>query len=168
MQAKFTAMRPEGDRVMDEKLLRDIEILSEMMGKGGWKHLHVAGAGISLTLSDDAEERAAPLLAAAAAAAPAARPETKTLPAAASDIDPAWQAVTAPNLGTFYRSPKPGAAPFVVEGQQVSEGTELCLIEVMKLFTSVRALPGGTVRHIAVADGALVEGGQPLFYLQTN
>lgn len=50
--------------------------------------------------------------------------------------------VEAPNLGTFYRSPKPGAPPFVEIGQEVQKGAELCLIEVMKLFTSVRAEAG--------------------------
>ena len=45
----------------------------------------------------------------------------------------------APNLGTFYRAPKPGAPPYVAVGQRVEAATEVCLIEVMKLFTSVRA-----------------------------
>ena len=45
----------------------------------------------------------------------------------------------APNLGTFYRAPKPGAPPYVSVGQRVEPTTELCLIEVMKLFTSVAA-----------------------------
>ena len=81
-------------------------------------------------------------------------------------IDPRWIAVTAPNLGTFYRSPKPGAPAFVEVGQKISVGTELCLIEVMKLFTSVRAEIAGTVRHIAAADAELVDGGQPLMYIE--
>jgi biotin carboxyl carrier protein len=73
--------------------------------------------------------------------------------------------VVAPNLGTFYRAPKPGAAPFLEIGQKVSADTEVCLIEVMKLFTSVKAGVAGTVRHVAVADAELVEGGQPLLYI---
>lgn len=81
-------------------------------------------------------------------------------------IDPSWVAVEASNLGTFYRSPKPGSPPFVEVGQTVRQGAELCLIEVMKLFTSVRAEIGGKIRHIAAADGQLVEGGQPLMYIE--
>lgn len=73
--------------------------------------------------------------------------------------------VSAPNLGTFYRAPKPGAANYVEIGAKVSVGDELCLIEVMKLFTAVRATDGGTVHSILVEDGAMVEGGQPLFAL---
>jgi biotin carboxyl carrier protein len=81
-------------------------------------------------------------------------------------IAPTWLVINAPNLGTFYRAPKPGAAPFVEVGQAVDEGTELCLVEVMKLFTSVRAPVAGTIMHVAAQDGALVEGGQPLMYIQ--
>ena len=57
---------------------------------------------------------------------------------------------------------------FVEVGQKVSKGAELCLIEVMKLFTSVRSEFVGTVRHIAVGDGELVEGGQALIYIESD
>lgn len=73
--------------------------------------------------------------------------------------------VSAPNLGTFYRAPKPGAANYVEVGSKVNAGDELCLIEVMKLFTAVRAEAAGTVHSVLVEDGAMVEGGQPLFAL---
>ena len=53
-------------------------------------------------------------------------------------------------------------------GQRVEPNTEICLIEVMKLFTSVTAGMAGTVRHIAVADAELVEGGQALLYIERD
>ena len=71
--------------------------------------------------------------------------------------------ITAPNLGTFYRAPKPGAAPYVEVGSSFAIGDELCLIEVMKLFTSVRAEQAGRLLAILAEDGAMVEAGQPLF-----
>ena len=73
--------------------------------------------------------------------------------------------VRAPNLGTFYRAPKPGAPPYVSLGQRVEAETELCLIEVMKLFTSVPSGVRGTVKQILVEDSQLVEFGQPLFVI---
>lgn len=76
--------------------------------------------------------------------------------------------VSAPNLGTFYRAPKPGAANYVEVGSSVKPGDELCLIEVMKLFTAVRADAAGTIHSVLVEDGAMVEGGQPLFALARN
>ncbi|MXP24685.1 acetyl-CoA carboxylase, biotin carboxyl carrier protein [Altererythrobacter indicus] len=163
---------------MDSKLLRDLEILTGLMEQGGWKSLRLHSDEISVNLSPTPQ--GGPERAAAQPAAPRREPEPHpatpapspapiaALPASAppSDIDPAWAVVKAPNLGTFYRSPKPGAPNFVEVGQQVQAGTELCLIEVMKLFTSVRAEQAGTVRHIAAADAELVEGGQPLMYIE--
>ena len=74
--------------------------------------------------------------------------------------------ITAPNLGIFYRAPKPGAPPYVNVGDEVDTDTEICLIEVMKLFTPVSAGLTGVVLEICVADGEMIEFGQPLFYLQ--
>lgn len=168
---------------MDERLLRDLEILNDLIQQGGWSELRVKGPNVSVLLSSDDGAASlqgvatrAPVPSASPAvdaqSAPAAKAEapTDTAPAAASSgpVDPAWVPVTAPNLGTFYRSPKPGAPPFVEVGQEIAAGTELCLIEVMKLFTSVRSEVAGVVRHIAVADAELVDGGQPLIYIESN
>jgi acetyl-CoA carboxylase biotin carboxyl carrier protein len=91
--------------------------------------------------------------------------ESSRIPA---DIQPGCAVVVAPNIGAFYRSPKPGAAPYVEVGQKVAVGDELCLIEVMKLFTSVRAEVTGTVKAILVADGAMVDPDQPLFAIEVE
>ncbi|BBF69959.1 acetyl-CoA carboxylase biotin carboxyl carrier protein subunit [Sphingomonas bisphenolicum] len=157
---------------MSEQLLRDIEILADLFKAGGWTELRVESGAISLLLSKDkatlsldgAQQAAMPVAVPPVAPAPAA-PEPVGAGASAGPIDPAWTAVKAPNLGTFYRSPKPGSPPFVEVGQRVEAHTELCLIEVMKLFTSVKAGIAGTLQHVAVADADLVEGGQPLFYI---
>jgi acetyl-CoA carboxylase biotin carboxyl carrier protein len=76
--------------------------------------------------------------------------------------------VRAPTLGTFYRAPKPGAAPYVKVGQHVDPTTELCLIEVMKLFTSVLARVSGVVREVLVGDTELVEFDQALFLIEPD
>lgn len=76
--------------------------------------------------------------------------------------------VTAPNLGIFYRAPQPGAPPYVVLGAEVEKDTEICLIEVMKLFTPVQAGVKGIIRHICMEDGEMVEHGQPLFYVEPD
>jgi biotin carboxyl carrier protein len=79
--------------------------------------------------------------------------------------DPSWIPVLAPNLGTFYRSPKPGAPPGVEVGTKVEATTEICLLEVMKLFTSVKAGRAGKIAQVSATDSELVEAGQVLFYL---
>jgi acetyl-CoA carboxylase biotin carboxyl carrier protein len=83
----------------------------------------------------------------------------KSAPRAA---DPNSQAVSSPMLGTFYRSPKPGAPPFVAVGSAVEEDTIIGIIEVMKLMNTVRAQVRGTVAEFLAADGALVEYGEIL------
>ncbi|MEO0033407.1 MAG: hypothetical protein RIS94_3165, partial [Pseudomonadota bacterium] len=97
-----------------------------------------------------------------AAAAPAAAPK------AAGAVPEGASIVGAPYLGTFYRSPKPGAPAYVEIGAEVSAETELCLVEVMKLFTAVRAGVAGTVVAILASDGELVQAGQPLFAVKAG
>ena len=74
--------------------------------------------------------------------------------------------VRAPMVGTFYRAPKPGAAPFVDIGAEVGEHTVVGIIEVMKLMNSVSAGAAGTVTEIYASDGQLVEAGQVLMRLR--
>ena len=74
----------------------------------------------------------------------------------------------AANLGTFYKAPKPGANPYVEVGQAVEIDTEVCVIEVMKLFTPMYAGVRGVVREILVQDTELVEFEQPLFVIEVT
>jgi acetyl-CoA carboxylase biotin carboxyl carrier protein len=71
--------------------------------------------------------------------------------------------VSAPMVGTFYRSPSPGAPPFVEIGSKVKKGDPICIIEVMKLFTTIHAEWSGTVKEIGAENATLVEYGQMLF-----
>ncbi|MDB4852275.1 acetyl-CoA carboxylase biotin carboxyl carrier protein [Alphaproteobacteria bacterium] len=73
--------------------------------------------------------------------------------------------VKSPMVGTFYSKPSPEDPPFVAVGQNVKKGDTLCLIEVMKLFTTVECTADGTVETIFAEDGALVEFDQPLFLI---
>lgn len=69
-------------------------------------------------------------------------------------------------VGTFYRSPEPGAAPFVAEGDLVQPGQQVAIIEAMKLMIPVEAEREGEVVEFLVADRAPVEYGQPLILLR--
>jgi acetyl-CoA carboxylase biotin carboxyl carrier protein len=74
--------------------------------------------------------------------------------------------ITAPLLGTFYVAPEPGAPPFVQVGAKVTEDTTVGLIEVMKVFNSVRANVTGTIVEVVAQNGQFVEYGQPLFLVK--
>jgi acetyl-CoA carboxylase biotin carboxyl carrier protein len=108
-----------------------------------------------------AVERAAP--ATPAMVAPqAVRADQLAKPAkTAGQID-----VTAPMVGTFYRSPSPDAPPFVEIGTVVSPGQPLCIIEVMKLFTTINSEFAGRVVQIGAEVGDLVEYGRTLFVIE--
>jgi oxaloacetate decarboxylase alpha subunit len=74
--------------------------------------------------------------------------------------------VEAPMVGTFYRAPEPGAAPFVEEGQPVGPGQTLCILEAMKLMNEVKADVEAIVHTIHVENAQPVEYGQLLFELE--
>lgn len=108
-------------------------------------------------------------VAAAASSTPSSFPAPGTPPARES-VAPSEAGLTeirSPMVGTFYRRPSPDTAPFVEEGGQVRKGEPLCLIEVMKLFTTIEAPADGTIVSIAVEDGAPVEFDQLLFRLRS-
>jgi acetyl-CoA carboxylase biotin carboxyl carrier protein len=93
---------------------------------------------------------------------PAAKPEA---PKAAA-IPPGMAPITAPILGTFYVAPEPGAPPFVKVGETITEDTTVGLIEVMKVFNSVRSGVKGVVAELVVQNGQFVEHGQTLFLVK--
>ena len=92
------------------------------------------------------------------AKAPAAAPEIVT---AAGQIE-----VVAPMVGTFYRAPSPDAPVFVEVGTEVKAGQPLCLIEVMKLFTTINSEVSGRIAQIGADNGELVEYGRTLFVIE--
>jgi acetyl-CoA carboxylase biotin carboxyl carrier protein len=75
-------------------------------------------------------------------------------------------AVTAPLVGKFYRSSKPGADPFVEPGDVVEEGQTVCIVEAMKMMNEVAAGQRGRVAEIVVDNEEYVEFGQALMYLE--
>ena len=84
------------------------------------------------------------------------------------DLDddlPEGHAVKSPMVGTFYRSPSPGADAFVQVGQTVKEGETLCIIEAMKLLNEIESDASGVVKAILLDNGEPVEFGEPLFII---
>ena len=77
-------------------------------------------------------------------------------------------AVKAPMVGTYYSAPAPGAAPFVGVGQKVAADSVVCIIEVMKLMSSISAGVAGTVKEIRVADAEPVQFGQVLIVIEPD
>lgn len=81
------------------------------------------------------------------------------------DDVPEGHVVKSPMVGTFYRSPSPGAEAFVQIGQSVKQGETLCIIEAMKLLNEIEADASGVVKAILLDNGEPVEFGEPLFVI---
>ena len=99
---------------------------------------------------------------------PVAAPAAPPVAAPAAGPAPGEVAVSAPLLGIFYRASAPGEKPFVEIGQKVAADDTICLIEVMKLFNSVKAGVTGTVTRILPDNGKMVEHGQVLIHVKPD
>jgi acetyl-CoA carboxylase biotin carboxyl carrier protein len=106
----------------------------------------------------------APMTGAYAPAPVAAAPVMSAVATAAEQA--AAAAIKSPMVGTFYRTPSPGAKSFVDVGSVVKEGDPVCIIEAMKIMNEIEADISGTVRRILCDNGQAVEFGQPLFELE--
>jgi acetyl-CoA carboxylase biotin carboxyl carrier protein len=106
-----------------------------------------------------------------------ATPSASAVPREASDEKPREErqereipaglhAVRAPMVGTFYRAPQPGAAPYVEVGQSVQADTQVGIIEVMKLMNAIPAGVRGMVREIAAENAAAVQYGDVLIVIE--
>jgi len=104
--------------------------------------------------------------ASAAAAASAATPATPLTEHAESDIELA--VVKSPIVGTFYRSPEPGAPSFVEIGTSVKKGQVLCIIEAMKLMNEIDSEYDGEIANVYVESGQPVQYGERLFAIRTK
>jgi acetyl-CoA carboxylase biotin carboxyl carrier protein len=76
--------------------------------------------------------------------------------------------VKSPMVGTYYKSPEPGAKAYVAVGDRVSKGQILCIIEAMKIMNEIESEYSGVVREVLVDDAQPVEYGQVLFKIDPN
>ncbi|MBX9589851.1 MAG: hypothetical protein K2X43_11125 [Hyphomonadaceae bacterium] len=153
------------------KMIDAAEHLQEVEIVHGRFRLHVIRNGSG---SLRAPSLTIPLAQSAGASQPIAvqpRPTTPgiTMSAAVqSDVPEGAIAVRAPMLGVFYRASGPGERPFVEVGQRVQADDTVCLIEVMKLFNSIRAGVEGEIVKIVTENGALVEFDEALIYVKPS
>ena len=104
--------------------------------------------------------------AAPAAATPAASaPATESAPSP-SNLEDHPGAVKSPMVGTVYLAPQPGAANFIKEGDSVSEGDTLLIVEAMKVMNQIPAPTSGTVKQIVISDGSPIEYGEVLVIIE--
>jgi acetyl-CoA carboxylase biotin carboxyl carrier protein len=91
---------------------------------------------------------------------PHAAPEAPAVP------EKKYHEVKSPIVGTFYRAPAPDASNYVEVGQNIEEGTVLCIVEAMKLMNEIESDSSGKVVKICVENGKPVEYNQVLFLVE--
>ena len=120
-----------------------------------------AGASAPRSPAEHAETSRSAAQVKAPALAPVAAPAEVAIPAG-------MVAVRSPMLGTFYRAPSPGEKSFVEVGDKVGPEDTVCLVEVMKLFNSIKAGVAGRVARIVVENGVMVEHAQLLMLIEPD
>jgi acetyl-CoA carboxylase biotin carboxyl carrier protein len=154
-------------KLVDQTSLQEIEIESEgsrilIRKPNRTESVVVATAPSAQGFAPIYSQPAAAVPAAIESAAPAVPDKPQAEPAAN------LHKVISPMVGTFYRSPSPGAPSFVNVGDKVSEKTVICIVEAMKLMNEIEAEVRGEVVEVLVENGQLVEYGQPLFLVRTE
>ena len=167
------------DSLNDDEV-RQIALLVETLDRSTFDFLQLEVGNLKVTIgkgSAPPSVEAAPGVPASSVAAPppvAALPaavvaaRNPPAPAVVNEVraDDGTVTIVAPLMGRFYAKPEPGAAPFVSVGDEVNADTTVALIEVMKVFTAVRAGVSGVITEICVQDAAFIEYGHILFRVQ--
>ena len=146
-------------------LLALIDRLEGLLQSSQLSEIEVEAGGTALVLRMPSALAPAGPIQVGAAAAAGAPPASIESAAAQDGGKPAGLAVLAPLTGLYYKSPSPGAEPFVHEGGEVHIGQVIGLIEAMKLFNEIKSDVAGRVVRICVDDGGLVKAKQPLIEL---
>ena len=105
------------------------------------------------------------MAAAPAEVAHAAPTAASSAPKAAAPADDGLRVIESPMVGTFYRSPKPGAPVFVEVGDKIAPGKTLCIVEAMKLMNEIESESAGKIVSVLAENGQPVEYGEPLFLI---
>jgi acetyl-CoA carboxylase biotin carboxyl carrier protein len=158
--------------------LRKIKTLIELLEQSGISELEVKEGEESVRIARHSPAGPAPFMAYAPppampppAAAPVAPPAAAPGRAEKTPADKILNVtrghiVKSPMVGTFYRSPSPGAKAFVEVGQTVKQGQTLCIIEAMKMLNQIEADASGVIAEILVENEQAVQFDQPLFVIE--
>jgi len=150
-------------KIVEESNIGELEV-TRWWGKkvriSKMPHPHAPGITAAAT------EVAVPVTPAAVQAPPETIVEKARIAEAAAEAN--MLEIRSPMVGTFYRAPAPDAAPYVREGDFVTPGKVLCIIEAMKLMNEIEAEVSGKIVKILAENAQPVEFNQSLFLVQPN
>lgn len=144
-----------------------IRELAALLNETGISEIEIEKAGLRIRVARTLQVSAGVPFAAAAAGAPAAVATAAAAAAATpGDVQNHPGVVKSPMVGTCYRAPEPGTAPFIEIGSRVAQGQTLLIIEAMKTMNHIPAPKSGTVTQVLVENGQPVEFGEPLCVIE--
>ena len=154
------------ERILE--LVRQHDLAEFEVESGGMK-LRIRKASAAFALPPSAPQPIGAPVVTTQMVAPAALP-VPSLPPSQSAEDEAVElaVVKSPIVGTFYRSPEPGAPSFVEIGQRVKKDQVLCIIEAMKLMNEITSEYDGEIVSAYVENGKPVQYGERLFAIKTG
>jgi len=144
--------------IVDRKLIRD---LAELLTETGLTEIEIERDDTRVRVARNAPPAAPPV-----PAPPTTPPATDKRDEAPAEAATHPGTVHSPIVGTVYRSPEPGAPPFVKVGDRVAEGDTLLIVEAMKTMNQIPAPRPGRVTQILVEDGQPVEYDEPLMVVE--
>jgi acetyl-CoA carboxylase biotin carboxyl carrier protein len=151
----------------------EVAAILRVVDEVDFTELSLRSGDTTITLRRGGQEVTAPsVLPAATPRSAAPVPATAEPPLAVAgaqgpaQIDPARTTIVSPLLGTFYRRSGPAEDPFVEIGSEVTAGSVVCIVEVMKMMNSIQAGVEGRITEVLVEDGQLVESGTELFVVE--
>lgn len=156
---------------MSELTHDDVQQILKIIDEMGDREVHLEIGELKLHISPGGSAPASASTQAAPTAPPVQPPAEIPAPAApgaAFEVPSGHVAVRAPTTGMFYRAATPGAKPYAEIGDHVGPEDAVCVFEVMKLFSTLKAGVAGTVTAIPFANETLVEPDQPLIVIKPD
>jgi acetyl-CoA carboxylase biotin carboxyl carrier protein len=162
--------------------VKEIQDLIKFVSKSGASEVSLETGDIKLTIKTEgkkgasviqqvpvaAPQVAVPVHAPVAAAPAAPAPAAEATPAKEEDDTSKYVTIKSPIIGTFYRKPSPDKPEFAKVGDEISNGSVVCIIEAMKLFNEIESEVSGKIVKVLVDDMSPVEYDQPLFLVDPS
>ena len=148
--------------------LKELKELIELIQQSEIAELELEKSGVKVRIKKERYSLPRPPIIEEVPSAPSVPEEVQQpqAPAAPAAVPAGWLTLTAPVVGTFYRSPAPDTDPYVEAGSVVTKGQIICVIEAMKLMNEIESEWDGKIVEILVENAQPVEYGEPLFRIE--
>ncbi|MGB9824613.1 MAG: acetyl-CoA carboxylase biotin carboxyl carrier protein [Candidatus Hydrothermia bacterium] len=151
--------------------IEEIKKLLEFMEQHNLQELEIKSLFYHVKLKKQSEQSDSSYAPSERRSAVVAKEQQVSSPSSAKvseELENHYHKILSPMVGTFYRSPSPGAEPFVKEGDIVKKGQVVCIIEAMKVMNEIESDVTGKIVKVLVENGKPVEYNQPLFLVDTE